>query len=258
MSRVFELTYPAPLSSRVRSRDACTYLYRGLKFLGWIPPERGAMRYVYLLWAFLVFSIAGIYIPIGFNITLAMDFEIITPGEFLYVIQTFLNATGVATKCICGTISLSRQDETRLLLDQLDKTVHAASDRQKIHNAVALSNKVFLLYSYCYFAYTISAVLVGAIIGRPPWMFYNPFFNWRNGNLHFWFNLAFEYIIGSLTVFMAVVWDSYTLIYVTIFRAHIDILKDHVQKLRTNPLVSETENYDELVGCITKHQLILK
>lgn len=143
MSRVFELTYPAPLSSRVRSRDACTYLYRGLKFLGWIPPERGAMRYVYLLWAFLVFSIAGIYIPIGFNITLAMDFEIITPGEFLYVIQTFLNATGVATKCICGTISLSRQDETRLLLDQLDKTVHAASDRQKIHNAVALSNKVF-------------------------------------------------------------------------------------------------------------------
>lgn len=59
-------------------------------------------------------------------------------------------------------------------------------------------------------------------------------------------------------MFMAVVWDSYTLIYVTIFRAHIDILKDHVQKLRTNPLVSETENYDELVGCITKHQLILK
>lgn len=258
MPRLFGLTYPAPMSSQVHSREACTYLYRGMKFLGWIPPERGAMRYVYLLWAFLVFSIPGIYVLIGFNINLVMNFEYITPGEFLYIIQTLLNATGVVTKCICGTITLSRQDETRLILDQMDKAVHTERDRQKIHNAVAVCNKVFMLYSYCYFAYTISVVLVGAIIGRPPWMIYNPFFNWRNGGLHFWFHLAFEYIIGSVTVFMAVVWDTYTIIYVTIFRAHIDILKEHVQKLRTNPLVSETEHYDDLVRCITQHQLILK
>lgn len=81
---------------------------------------------------------------------------------------------------------------------------------------------------------------------------------WRNGNLHFWFHLTFEYIIGSLTVFMAVVWDSYTLIYLTILRVHTDILKDHVQKPRTNPLLSEIENCEELVGCIREHQLILK
>lgn len=258
MAKMFELTHPAPLSDRVHSREACTYLYRTMNILGWIPPERGVKRYGSILWACLVFAIAGTYVPIGFLLNLIIDLSNLTPEDILFILQTFINAVGVMLKCFCGIVLLSRQHETTLVLDELEKRVLTESDRQKIHNAVAVCNKIFLIYGICYFAYTISGAVSGVITGRPPWMIYNPFFNWRNGNLHFYSHLALEYVCGSMTVLLDLVWDSYTLIYVTIFRAHIDILKEHIKKLRTDPLKTESENYDELVWCIKEHKLILE
>lgn len=255
---MFELTYPAPLSYRVHSREACTYLYRAMNLCGWIPPERGVKRYACLLWACLVFAISGTYVPIGFLLNLIIDFRNLTPGDVLNILQTFVNAVGAMLKCLCGIVLLSRQHETKLQMDELQKRVLTDIDRQKIHDAVAVCNKIFLIYGICYFAYTISGVVAGVITGRPPWMIYNPFFNWRNGNLHFYLQLALEYICGSMTVLIDLVWDSYTLIYITIFRAHIDILKEHIKKLRTDPLKTESENYDELVHCIGEHKLILE
>lgn len=257
MPRIFELIYPAPLSSRVHSRQACTYLYRVMKFSGWIPPVRAGKRYVYLLWSCLVLA-SAIYVPIGFILNLIIYFEDFTPGEFLLIIQTFANGTGALLKTICGIIWISRQHETRRLLDQLEMRISTDKDRQKIHYAVALCNKIFFIYGNCFFAYTVSGVIAGVISGKPAWMIYNPFFDWRNGKLQFWFHLVLEYVCGSMTVIIDLVWDTHTLIYVTIFRAHLNILKDHIRKLRIDPRKTESDNYDELVGCIKEHKLILE
>lgn len=258
MAKIFELAYSAPLSSRVHSRDACTYLYRAMKLLGWIPPERGRERYLYLLWTGFVFGICFIYIPFGFSLNLYIDFKNFGPGDFLYILQTMINAIGAMFKFLCGIVSLSRQHNTQLLLDQSEKTMGTERDRQKIHNAVAVSNKIFLIYGLCYFAYSISGLLAGVISGQPPWMIYNPVFDWRHGKFHFWMHLIFEYTCGSIGVCSVLVWDSYTLIYVNIFRAHIDVLKDHIRNLRTDSLKTESENYDELIGTIKEHKLILE
>lgn len=258
MAKLFELTYPAPLSSRVHSRQACTYLYRVMLFLGWRPPHRGAKRYLYLLWTGLVFVITIIYIPFGFSFNLFIDFKNLDPGDFLYILQTFINAIGATLKCLCGIMSLSRQKTTKRLLDQSDKSKETERDRKKIHNAVSVCNKIFLAYGYLCFAFTISGLLSGIINGQPPWMLYNPVFNWRSGKFHFWMHLIIEYICGSMGVCTVLVWDSYTVIYVTIFRAHIDILKDHIRNLQTDPLKTESENYDELISSIKEHKLILE
>ncbi|XP_023033827.2 odorant receptor 42b-like [Drosophila willistoni] len=52
--------------------------------------------------------------------------------------------------------------------------------------------------------------------------------------------------------------DVFNIIYCLMLRAHIEILRQRVNKLRTNPEDSEKKNYDELVECITQHKIILE
>ncbi|KAH8417710.1 hypothetical protein KR222_004685, partial [Zaprionus bogoriensis] len=258
MARIFELIYPAPLLAPVRSREACTYLYRCIRFVGWLPPETGRKRYVYLLWTCLAFALSGIYVPIGFTLNLIVDFKLMRPGEFLSVLQISLNAFGSSIKSIIGISSLSRLHKARSLLDQLEEKLCTESDQRKMHKAVALCNRIFLIYGGLYLAYTISELIAGVIGRHPPWMIYNPLFNWRDGGAHFWMHMILEYYVGSMAVTMDLVCDAYTLVYMTIFRAYVDILKDHIRNLRKDKRKTEAENYDDLVGCIHQHKLILE
>ncbi|KRF78807.1 uncharacterized protein Dvir_GJ10328 [Drosophila virilis] len=52
--------------------------------------------------------------------------------------------------------------------------------------------------------------------------------------------------------------DTYTLVFIINFRAHVDVLKDHIRNLRTDPLQTEAKNYDELVYNIIYHKLIVQ
>nr|XP_032289604.1 odorant receptor 59b-like [Drosophila virilis] len=53
-------------------------------------------------------------------------------------------------------------------------------------------------------------------------------------------------------------WDTYPLIFLVMMRAHIDVLRNRIRNLRTDPHKTEAENYDELVCSIMDHKLILK
>lgn len=53
----------------------------------------------------------------------------------------------------------------------------------------------------------------------------------------FYANSIWEYIFGSIVVTIALIEDSYTIIFIKISRAHIDILKERIEK-RSSPLNS--------------------
>ncbi|KAH8417529.1 hypothetical protein KR222_001471, partial [Zaprionus bogoriensis] len=258
MTRILKLTYPASPSVQVRSRESCTYLYRVMKFLGYFHPEKRPERYIYILWQCLVFGVSVVYLPIAFALNLIIDFEYLSAAEFLTIMQSLINTIGATAKSFIGLIFFSQFNRTESLLDLLDEKLRGDSDRRKINAAVALCNRIFSFYAILYSCYTVLMVITGIVVRRPPWMVYNPFFSWRDGERSIWMQTILEFIMASLVITVELVWDTYNLVFAITFRAHIHILKDHIQSLRIDPQKTEDENYVELVECIRHHKLILK
>ncbi|KAH8417707.1 hypothetical protein KR222_004505 [Zaprionus bogoriensis] len=256
--RFFKLIQPTPISQAVRSRDCCNYLNRTMLYIGWIPPDRGPRRYIYLMWTCCVLALATIYSPIGFMLSLCMSLESFSLGELLGLLQISINVLGTSAKALSLLTQLSQLRQTQTVLDRLDERLHNDEDRWKIHVAVTRCNCTFLCYGILYSLYALSIGVAGALTGQLPWLIYNPLFDWRNGRLNFWLQSLLEYIIIGMTVAITLIEDAYSIVFILIFRAHADILKDHIRQLRTDPQQSEAKNYEDLVDCIVDHQLILE
>ncbi|XP_030558818.1 odorant receptor 59b-like [Drosophila novamexicana] len=258
MTGIFRLTYTAALSARIRSRESCTYLYRVMKLMGWIAPKQGIKRYMYLAWMCLVFLFPSLYLPFGLGLSLIYNFENFTPSVFLSVLQMAFNVSGATVKSYIVYVYMSRLNQTRSIMDALDERLQSDSDRMKIHKAVASSNYLFMVYAVLYISYTVSVFVVGLANRQPPWMIYNPFFDWRKGVASLWLHAMLEYILMVSMTILVLIIDTYTLVFIINFRAHIDVLKDHIRNLRTDPLQTEAKNYDELVYNIIYHKLIVQ
>lgn len=258
MTRELELTYPAPAMVQLRSRECTNSMYRVMKIVGYLPPEAGVQRYVYLVWACFVFGLSGLYLPIGYALNLSIGINNFTPGEVLTLGETFLSTVGATTKDIIGIIFLTRLHEMMLLMDKLDEMLAGDNDREKINKAVALCNYIFSMYGKLYLCYAMSGILVGVFNGQLPWNIYNPFFDWRVGVARFWMQLAIECFIGPMAVAMVLIWDTCFLLFLIICRAHVDVLKNHIRNLRTDLSKTEAENYEDLVKCIVYHKQIIR
>ncbi|XP_023177351.2 odorant receptor 59b-like [Drosophila hydei] len=258
MASTFKLIKPAPLTERVRSREGCIYMYRGMWIIGWLPPKSGVWRYVYLIWTFTTFFFGVFYLPVAFVISYVREFKNFAPSEFFTSLQVAINVYGASAKSLITYSFLWRLSKTETLLDRLDERLLNDEDRQKIHNVVARCNYAFLIYSFIYCGFAGSTFLSMVLSGSPPWAIYNPFLDWRDGMFSLWAQSIFEYITMSFAVLQDQLSDTYPLMFTLIFRAHLEVLKDHIRNLRMDPSKSEKENYEDLVNCIMDHKLIIR
>ncbi|EDW04791.1 GH23176 [Drosophila grimshawi] len=183
---LFRLIKQAPLTEKVASQDGFIYLYRAMKFIGWIPPKEVLLRYVYFSWTLMAFGWHTVYLPLGLLGSYITQIKLFTPGEFLTSLQVCISAYGCSTKL------------------------------------------------------------------------YNPFLDWHDGTLNLWIVSTFEFMVLMGAVVQNLLSDTYTLVYGLILRTHLELLNGRISKLRTNPEMTEDENYEELVNCVLDHKLILE
>lgn len=255
---VFKLIKPAPLDAPVRSGDGCIYLYRAMKFIGWVPPKSGFLRYLYLTWTLTTFVWCTTYLPLGFLGSYMTQIKLFSPGEFLTSLQVCINAYGSSVKVAVTYTQLWRLIKARELLDKLDLRCTSVEEREKIHLVVARANHAFLIFTFVYCGYAGSTYLSSVLSGRPPWQLYNPFIDWHDGTLNLWIASTLEYMVMSGAVLQDQLSDTYPLVYTLILRTHLDILKERIRKLRTDDNMTEEQNYQELVNCVLDHKLILE
>ncbi|EDW34949.1 GL20054 [Drosophila persimilis] len=254
---VFKLIRPAPLTEKVGSRDGCIYLFRAMKFIGWVPPKSGVVRYVYLFWTLMTFVWSTTYLPLGFLGSYMTQIKSFSPGEFLTSLQVCFNAYGSSVKTAITYSQLWRLIKAKDLLDKLDLRCTSVEEREKIHRVVALSNHAFLIFTFVYCTYAGSTYLSSVLSGRPPWQLYNPYIDWRDGRGNLWLASTLEYVVMSGAVLQDQLSDTYPLVYTLILRVHLDMLRERIQRLRTDEAMSEAENYEELVNCILDHKIII-
>ncbi|EDW01500.1 odorant receptor 42b [Drosophila grimshawi] len=189
------------------------------------------------------------------NIT---QIKLFTPGEFLTSLQVCISAYGCSTKVIIIYSQLWRLIKARELLDKLDVHCSSLEEREKIHRIVARCNHVFLIFTIIYCSYGVSTYLSSVLSGHPPYQLYHPFLDWHDGTLNMWIVSTLEYLIMAGAVLKDQLSDTYTLVYGLTLRTHLELLNGRISKLRTNPEMTEDENYEELVNCVLDHKLILE
>ncbi|KAH8311529.1 hypothetical protein KR044_006708 [Drosophila immigrans] len=255
----FKYIKPAPLTEKVATRDGCIYMYRLMRFIGWIPPKSAPflVRGIYHFYTCITFGFGAFYLPLGFALSYVKEFDKFTPDEFLTSLQVALNVYGGAVKCTILYIYLWRLRKAETILDELDKRAESDAARQKVHETVAFSNYVFLLFTIIYNGYAGSTFLAYLASGRPPWSVYNPFIDWRDSLKNLFIQANFEYIIMSFAVIQDQLSDTYLLVFMILIRGHFSLLKDRVRDLRTDPNKTDEEHYEDLVNCIKDHKKIL-
>ncbi|XP_032591482.1 odorant receptor 59b [Drosophila grimshawi] len=257
MASTFRRIKPAPLTERVRTREAFTYMYRVLRVIGWLPPKELFWRNVYSIWTFVFFVIVVFYLPVAFLISYVTEFRSFSPSEFLLSIQGAFNVLGASINALITYNCLWRLKKIQTIFDRLDERLLNDGDRQKIHDIVARCNYIFLIYTFCYCIGV--AVQTGVVVsGSPPWAVYIPFLNWRAGKVKLYIQTILEFITVTFVVLHALIPEAGPLLFALIFRKHFEVLKDHIRNLRMDPDKTEQENYEELTNCIMDHKLILR
>ncbi|XP_062127065.1 odorant receptor 59b-like [Drosophila sulfurigaster albostrigata] len=228
-----------------------------MRFVGCVPFNEESNQIVHLLRMCWAYVFPGIYLPAGLFFSLVFDLHRLTPADFLGVLQISVNIIGGAVKVFGAFNLFTYLQETESILDKLDQRLESDFYCLKIHKAVAQCNAIFLIYGICYFVYTIFMLLSGVIMSKPPWLVYNPFFDWRESFGLLCAQIIFEYYLMFFMATLLLIVDVFPVICVIIFRSHVDVLKCHIRTLRSDLLKTEAENYKELVACILDHKSIL-
>ncbi|XP_017860677.1 PREDICTED: odorant receptor 42b-like [Drosophila arizonae] len=158
------------------SRDAFTYVEKGMRFIGWMPPSRDHPKYwSYCAYAFLVTGLAGAYMPFAFFLSYFVNFSGFTPGDFLTSIQVAFNSACLGVKLILILPNLWRFEQLKQLLDILDRPCIQEGAGEVIHRCVARCNFIYMVYQAAYTSYTVLTCVSSFLTGSTPWGIYIPF-----------------------------------------------------------------------------------
>ncbi|KAL7732202.1 hypothetical protein ACLKA6_018442 [Drosophila palustris] len=241
------------------SRFAYKYLERGMKIVGWLRPAKNSTYYwIYTIYGVTVVTILNIYLPIALFGTYFVDFERFTPSEFLTSVQIAFNCACLALKVFVLLPQIKCFERAKEMLDVIDKRCVRHEDRVEVHRCVVLCNYVFMVYQCLYSSYATLTYLSSAFMGSPPWGFYLPFVDYRDGPRSLWVAATLEYMISSPGIFCDQLLDLYPVIFGILLRTHLKLLIERVERLRTDDQESADQSHEELVNCIKDHKLLLE
>lgn len=259
MSKLFERLVPAPLDQRVTSLDACAYFYRFATVLGWMPPEEeGWPRWIYFLWTSTTMLLGVVYLPLGLTLTYVMHFDRFTPMEFLTSLQVDVNCIGNVIKTCVTFSQMWRMRRMNELIAPLDKSCRTPRQRQILHNVVARVNRVIIFFMCTYFSFSALSLFTSIAVGKAPWQLYNPFVDWKDGTWQLWVASILEFVVLVTGESQELLSDTFPIVFISLFRAHLAILKDRIENLRQDEALSEEESYEQLVACIQDHRTIIQ
>ncbi|KAH8297265.1 hypothetical protein KR044_009071 [Drosophila immigrans] len=255
--KYFPSMYTADDSLVAKSRNATLYLLRCIFLMGIrTPPQRFFV--LYSLWSFALNLSSTFYQPIGFMTGYISHLSEFSPGEFLTSLQVAFNAWSCSTKVVIVWILVKRFDVANEIFDEMDKMLTKPCERRRVHQAVALSNRIFFFFMTVYLSYATSTFISAIFMGRPLYQNYYPWLDWRASKWQYWLQTGLEYFAMLGACFQDVCVDCYPINFVLPLRAHMANFADRLRNLGNDPDETADERYANLVKCIKDHKVILR
>lgn len=256
---LFKYIRDETLGDYLSSRDGFKYLQRVMKCVAWLPPKRGTRFYwPYIMWMIWIHFTVNIYLPIMILTSYIINFKLFKAHELLGSVQVFFNVMSLVYKVIVNFINIWRFEKLMEMLDTLDKRCIQFNQQSEVHRSAVRCNMVFLAFHATYAFYSTFTYLGATLTGSTPWVIYNPFVDYRTSTRNLWIAATSEYIIGSGAIYADEITDLYPVLFSLTLRTHLKLLAKRIETLRTDPELTEEQNYEQLVNCVKDHQLLLQ
>ncbi|KAH8234025.1 hypothetical protein KR032_011022 [Drosophila birchii] len=254
LSQLFPRIKEKPLTEQVQSRDAFIYLDRCMWSFGWTEPSDKRWNRLYTLWCIFTTILVLVLLPMSMVVEYVHRFRSFSAGEFLSSLEILVNIYGCSLKCIYIMRGHSKLQKAKRLLDQLDGRCRNDAERAKVHRHVALGNSFYMLYHMLYTGFVVVNFTGYVWMGRHAWRMYIPLLNSEE---NFMASSLAEVALMTAVVTMDQCTDVCPLICMLLARCHITLLRDRLEKLRSDPDKAEYEHFSDLTKCIQDHRLIL-
>lgn len=258
IKQVFKCLREPTLTDHMPSREAFLYYDYALMIVGWIKPAKESrLSYceLYKLVRVVMFMLTC-YISISFIIIYVKEYHLFTTSEFILWVMIAINIPGTTARTFISFFHIWRLTLLKGVLDELDKSCSSIEQKYVVHYRVKFCNIVYLASLFIYIGFILQKFLLYAPRGLLPWNMYIPFINWRNGSCSFWVSAVLESIPMMALLFLVHLNDCYPVLFGMIIRVHLELVKKRIQSLRSDPIKSDEEDVNDLVGCIKDHQLI--
>ncbi|KAH8359716.1 hypothetical protein KR093_008473 [Drosophila rubida] len=246
-------------TDRMQITDAVQYLGRGMTIMGWLPPSKDSFYSYCGLYKFVKYFLlsCALYLPIGLTITYITEFSTFTPGELFTSLQAGINSPGAFLKAVLAAINAWRFIAFKELLANFGQRYVKDEEQLAVHRTARICNMAYMLYFTSYVSFGTMTVLTAVLRGNTPWRIYNPVFDWRTNTFYFYIATFFEILFMGSGIMYNQVNDSYPFLFGMIIRLNIDLVKNRIQNLRSDPNSSEEQQYQDLKECIADHKKIL-
>ncbi|XP_017021803.1 odorant receptor 22a-like [Drosophila kikkawai] len=252
LSRLFSQVKEKPLSVKVQSRDAFIYLDRCMWSFGWTEPSDKKWNTLYTLWCLFTTILVLVLLPMSMVVEYVHRFRSFSANEFLSSFEILVNMYGSSIKSAIVLTGHRKIQAARLLLDKLDKRCLSNAEKTRVHRYVAICNFLFIIYSILYSHYVIINFMGYLLTGRHAWRMYIPLLNSEE-------NFLLSNLVELVLMNTAVVMDQCTgaIASMLMARCHLTLLRDRLEKLRSDPDKNDDEHLADLTKCIQDHRLIL-
>ncbi|KAH8413280.1 hypothetical protein KR009_009585 [Drosophila setifemur] len=254
LEKIFPHIKKQPLTERVKSRDAFIYLDRMMYSFGWAEPDEKRWTWVYSILRFITTLSLLVLLPISVDVEYIKRFKNFSANEFLSSLQIGVNMHGCSLKSVYTMLGHKKFKESKKILDSLDQRVSGDEERSKVHRYVALVNLCYIMYLICFNSFILINWLGYLWMGGHAWRMYIPLLP---SDTYFLGSSLVELCLMTPVVGMEMCTDVCPTAYMMMARCHINLLKDRLTRLRSDPEKSEDEHISELTKCIQDHRLIL-
>ncbi|KAH8413283.1 hypothetical protein KR009_009606 [Drosophila setifemur] len=254
LEKIFPHIKEQPLTEQVKSRDAFIYLDRMMCSLGWTEPFEKRWTWAYSILRFITTLIWMVFLPISFDVEYIKRFKSFSANEFLSSLEIGVNIHGCSLKSAYTMLGHTKFEESKKILDSLDQRVSGDEERSKIHRYVALANLCYIVYLINFNGFVLINWLGYLWRGSHAWRMYVPFLP---SDKFFLTSSLVELYLMTPVVAMDMCTDLCPTTYMMMARCHINLLKDRLSRLHSDPEKSEDEHISDLTKCIQDHRLIL-
>ncbi|XP_068157905.1 odorant receptor 42b-like [Drosophila tropicalis] len=94
--------------------------------------------------------------------------------------------------------------------------------------------------------------------GMTPLRIYNPVIDWKSSTTNLWIASFWELFLLFFGVMQNQLVDVFMVLYSSMLRAHLGVLRERVCKLRLDTEETEEKRYENLKICLAHHKLILE
>ncbi|XP_017021778.1 odorant receptor 22a-like [Drosophila kikkawai] len=254
LSKIFPLIKQKPLSEKVQSREGFIYLDRIMWSFGWTEAANKTWTYVYNTWRIFMVILVLILLPMSMVVEYVHRFRSFSANEFLSSFEILVNMYGSSIKSAIVLTGHRKIQAARLLLDKLDKRCLSNAEKTRVHRYVAICNFLFIIYSILYSNYVIINFMGYLLTGRHAWRMYIPLLNSEE---NFLLSNLVELVLMNTAVVMDQCTDICAIASMLMARCHLTLLRDRLEKLRSDPDKNDDEHLADLTKCIQDHRLIL-